>query len=1124
MKILIWVILLLGSCMAGVSDFSSNGLNLRLLGLLESMGVISISSSSQGEQTLSGFLKDEDGNAIANATLSLQSETSSVVRASTTTKTDSEGKFSLSFKVGSYKVTVQSSSGSSLGVYSVSATSPTVQPTLTLQSGNLSLTVNNFNNGAATLSPSLLTFGSSSYTFTSGLSISKITPTVSGTLTSCTARPSLPTGLSLSSTCEISGTPNVIQSSVAYLIRGRNSFGDTISKITITINRQPPSSLSYIGSPFTFTQGAFISTITPSVSGTVTSCSISPSLTSDTGLLFNTTNCSISGTATQVKSATNYTVTASNSNGSTSTTINITVNNSPPSGLNYSGAPFVFTQNVAISSRAVSVTGTVTSCSISPNLTLNTGLTFNTTNCSISGTPTLVSSATNYTVTASNSNGSTTNSVSVAVNIAPPSSLSYSGSPFTFTQNLPISSRTPSVTGTINSCSITPNLTTNTGLTFNTTNCTISGTPTQVKSATNYTVTASNSNGSTSTTVNITVNIAPPSSLSYSGSPFVFTQNIAITSKTPTVTGTVTSCSISPNIQTDTGLNFNATNCVISGTPTILKSATNYTVTASNSNGSTSTTINITVNIAPPSSLSYSGSPFVFTQNAAITSQSPTVTGTVTSCSISPNIQTDTGLNFNSSNCTISGTPTIIKSATNYTITASNSNGSTSTTVNITVNIAPPSSLSYSGSPYVFTQNVAITSRAPTVTGTVSSCSISPNIQTDTGLNFNSSNCTISGTPTIIKTATNYTITASNSNGSTSTTVNVTVNISPPSSLSYSGSPFVFTQNIAITSRTPTVTGTVSSCSISPNIQTDTGLNFNSSNCIISGTPTILKTATNYTITASNSNGSTSTTINITVNIASPSSLSYSGSPFVFTQNIAITSQSPAVTGTVSSCSISPNIQTDTGLNFNTTNCTISGTPTIIKTATNYTITASNSNGSTSTTVNVTVNITPFVSMPLGILKTGQTTVYAKDSDGITPCCDDGFYQKGVARTFTLGGTTGLNWQRCSAGQNNDANCSGTAREFRWSDANSYCNTLNIAGKNWRLPTIRELNSLNDYGKSLPPTIDSTLFPNTQSSIYWSASTYAPDTRLTQTFNFGVGGMGGGLMSYLYYVRCVSGP
>jgi len=345
MKKLILMGLLLGSCMAGGSDFQSNGLLLRLMGLMESMGIGT--ASSQGDQTLTGYLKDEDGNAIANATLTVQSESSSALRASTTntTTTDSEGRFSLTFKTGSYKVSVKSSAGSSLGIYSVSATNPNIQPILTVQSGNLTLTINNFNNGAAPLSPSLLTFANSGYTFTSGIPISSITPTVSGTLTSCSARPSLPAGLSLSAGCAISGTPTVLQSSIAYLIRGRNSYGDTITKITITINTLPPSNLSYAGSPFTFTQSMSITTQTPTYSGSVTACSISPTIPS--GLSIDNTNCAISGIPSVLQSAINYTITATNSNGSTSTLISISVQEpiyivSMPTGLLKTGQTTVY--------------------------------------------------------------------------------------------------------------------------------------------------------------------------------------------------------------------------------------------------------------------------------------------------------------------------------------------------------------------------------------------------------------------------------------------------------------------------------------------------------------------------------------------------------------------------------------------------------------------------------------------------------------------------------------------------------------------------------------------------------------------------------------------------------------
>ncbi|MEM7183780.1 MAG: putative Ig domain-containing protein, partial [Spirochaetota bacterium] len=107
----------------------------------------------------------------------------------------------------------------------------------------------------------------------------------------------------------------------------------------------------------------------------------------------------------------------------------------------------------------------------------------------------------------------------------------------------------------------------------------------QQKSATSDTNTAT----STSTTTD-----SAPSSLTYSGSPYTFTIGTAITAQTPTVIGTITACSVNPSLPA--GLSIDSTNCAIRGTPTTTQTASNYTITASNSFGSTTTTITITAN------------------------------------------------------------------------------------------------------------------------------------------------------------------------------------------------------------------------------------------------------------------------------------------------------------------------------------------------------------------------------------------------------------------------------------------------------------------------------------------------------------------------------------------------
>jgi gliding motility-associated-like protein len=74
------------------------------------------------------------------------------------------------------------------------------------------------------------------------------------------------------------------------------------------------------------------------------------------------------------------------------------------------------------------------------------------------------------------------------------------------------------------------------GLNFNTTTGVISGTPAVASTAANYTVTAYNTGGGSATTVNITVNAVSVPTISYS-SPQTYTQGTAITALTPTSSG-----------------------------------------------------------------------------------------------------------------------------------------------------------------------------------------------------------------------------------------------------------------------------------------------------------------------------------------------------------------------------------------------------------------------------------------------------------------------------------------------------------------------------------------------------------------------------------------------------------
>ena len=144
----------------------------------------------------------------------------------------------------------------------------------------------------------------------------------------------------------------------------------------------------------------------------------------------------------------------------------------------------------------------------------------------------------------------------------------------------------------------------------------------------------------------------------------------------------------------------------------------------------------------------------------------------------------------------------------------------------------------------------------------------------------------------------------------------------------------------------------------------------------------------------------------------------------------------------------------------------------------------------------------------IGVPQTGQTQCY----DGVTPgdCPNgpfgqDGDFQAGVelpSPRFTVNnpdGTvmdnlTGLIWLQL-------ANC-GVPKN--WADALDFANNLahgqcdltdgSVAG-DWRLPNLRELQSLVDYenfNRALPDPTGAP-FTNFQSGFYWSSTTYAFD-------------------------------
>jgi hypothetical protein len=275
---------------------------------------------------------------------------------------------------------------------------------------------------------------------------------------------------------------------------------------------------------------------------------------------------------------------------------------------NYPSSFYPFNTNSIVDISAIIIAGTPTAFQISPSL--NT-LTFDTLNGRIYGQTSFgfISPLTLYTITASDNSGhSASTSITLGINFTP--EFKYDYSPYTLTQNINLVPPPAPPNPPTSSSIITPSYKISNiigitysllyvaslppGLILNTTNGSIYGNPQMLSGFQPYTIRANNQGVIYDTTLNISIQNIPI--ISYPEQTYNLTQgdNITIVLNPPSQFQTINFYSIDCS-NLPVGLSFNTQTGTITGTPTVLTPNQKYNISATNTIGTGTTSIIISV-------------------------------------------------------------------------------------------------------------------------------------------------------------------------------------------------------------------------------------------------------------------------------------------------------------------------------------------------------------------------------------------------------------------------------------------------------------------------------------------------------------------------------------------------